>query len=91
MIVILISFSSIEDIKHFLGRHMDSLWSNLAIEHSVEDSNVGKCSSRHNQVISSPCSICIEVLLLNALCLEEAGSGGIACNVSSRRDVISRN
>ena len=86
--VMLIPFGCIEDIKDLLGRDVDRLRTNLVIEHSVLDADVGKGSSGHDEIIASSSAVCVEILLLDALLFEEAGCWRCPSNVSCRRNVI---
>lgn len=70
---------------------MNSLRTNLVFKHSVENANVGKSASGHDQIVSSPGSIGVEIFLLNAFGFEEARSRRVSSNISSRRNMISSN
>jgi len=68
---------------------MDSLRPNFSLVHLVNDSDISKGSSGHDEVIASPGTIGIEILLLNAFFFQETGSWRGSRNISSWRNMVS--
>lgn len=89
MIVFLILLRSIEDVKNFTRRDMDSLRSYFTSKHLVGDTYIGKSSSSHDEVVSSPGSICVEILSIDSSFLEETGSRRRTSDVACRGNMIS--
>lgn len=61
----LVLFSSIEDIHNLASGHIDGLWPNFSFHHFIDDSDVGKCSPRHDEIVSPPGTISVEVFFLD--------------------------
>lgn len=84
MVFLLVLFSSIEDVENFARRNMDRLRAYFSSKHLVDDANVGESSSGHDEVISSPRSVCVEVLSIDSSFFEETGSRRRASDVACR-------
>jgi hypothetical protein len=65
------------------------LWSNFSFHHFINNSNISKCSSSHNQIISSSRSISIKIFLFNSSLFQKSSSWRINWYISSRRYMIS--
>jgi hypothetical protein len=70
---------------------MDGLRAHLVFEHPVENADIGKSASSHDEIVSSPGSISVEIFLFNALGLEEACCWRVASNIASWGNVVSSN
>lgn len=69
-----ISESSITDVHNLSSWNVGCLRSNLRSK-LVDNSSVSKGSSCHDLIITSPCSVCVEVWLLDSLLKKISGGG----------------
>lgn len=81
--------SGIGNIHDLSSGNIGCLWPDLGCQ-LVDDSGVGKGTPLHDLIVSSPRTVCVEVLLLDALRFEVSGGGGVLSDVSGRTDVIGR-
>ena len=90
LMVVLVPFCCIEDVQDFFGGEVDGLGSDLAVEHFVDDADIGEGASCHDEVVAPPRAVGVEILLFDALGFQEAGGGRSACDVAGGRDVVCR-
>jgi len=83
----LIFSSSIEDGEFLATWDVDCLGANL-VDHLVDESGISESSSSHDFIVSSSCTVSIEVLLLDASLVEVSSSRGVLGDSSSWGDVI---
>ena len=57
----LILFSRIKNVAFFACWDMNGLWSSLSFKHFVDDSNVSKSTTGHDQIVATTRSVCVEV------------------------------
>jgi len=88
--VLLILFSSIEDVHNLTIRHVDSLRANL-VNKLVDNSDVTEGTSSHNFEVTSSGTEGVEVFFFNSLGDQVSTSGGVLGDLTSRGDVIGGN
>ena len=69
---------------------MGSANSSAAATLFVDNSDIGKSASSHDQIVSSSCSISVKVFLFNAFLLKESSSWRVYRDISSWRYMICR-
>ena len=83
-----ILFSSIINGHNFFIWDKNCMWTFLSLHHSIFNSNICKCSSYHNFIISSSCPISIKIFLFNSSFFKISTSRTICRNIASRTNMI---
>lgn len=90
-ILFLIFFCCIKNIHNLICWNIYCLRSYFSFHHFVNYSYVCKCSTSHNQIISSSRSISIKIFLLHSSLLQEPCCRRVYRNISCRWNMISSN
>ena len=79
----------IKNIQSLSSWDVDSLRTNCTLHHLIDNSNICKGSSGHDEVIASPCTISIEISFFDPSLLQKSGSRRWDWDVARRWDMVS--